>query len=60
MSKIVEFLVVLGVSAVIAAVFGWYVGGLAISTDIKPWLPWGSFFAVPMMYYRLLYVSIRR
>lgn len=60
MSKLVEFLVVLGASAVIAAVLGLYIADMQISPEVKPWIPWGSFFAVPMIYYRLLYVSIRR
>jgi hypothetical protein len=55
MSKIVSFLVVLGVSAAIAITLGLYVADKPIPEQIKPWIPWVSFFVVPMMY-----VGIRR
>ncbi len=55
--RLIEFGAVLGISALIAFVLHSSVAGLGSTVQEAVIVSWGSFFVIPMIYYRLLHYN---
>ena len=57
-SRLIEFGIILAIAGIIGGFLYYSITNSTYSTEMKMIVPWGGFFIIPLIYYRLIRFNI--